>query len=47
MKNKLLGSIAAVVLVASTPAVAAPPPPPVFSWTGCYVGGSAGYGWAK
>jgi outer membrane immunogenic protein len=21
------------------------PPPPVYTWTGCYVGGGAGYGW--
>lgn len=42
MKNALLGGVAAVLLAASTPALAASP---VFSWTGCYVGGHAGYGW--
>ena len=24
-----------------------PPPPPVFSWTGCYIGGNIGGGWAS
>jgi outer membrane immunogenic protein len=28
-------------------AFAAPPPPPVYSWTGFYVGGNAGGGWAN
>jgi len=23
------------------------PPPPAFSWTGCYVGGNAGYAWGQ
>ena len=27
------------------PVYKAPPPVAVFSWTGCYVGGGAGYGW--
>lgn len=46
MKKALLGGVAAVVFAASAPVLAAPPAP-VFSWTGCYVGASAGYGWAK
>jgi outer membrane immunogenic protein len=27
------------------PAYQMPPPPAAYSWTGCYVGGGAGYGW--
>jgi outer membrane immunogenic protein len=50
--RKNLISIAAVAVVVGSPALAAdmalkaPPPVPVFTWTGCYVGGHAGYGWA-
>jgi outer membrane immunogenic protein len=27
------------------PPVYKAPPPPAYTWTGCYVGGGAGYGW--
>jgi len=55
MKRLLLASVAAVMLVpgggvrAADLAVKAPPPPPpppAFSWTGFYVGGNVGGGWA-
>ena len=52
MKKLFLGSVALVALSLGTPAAMAaelaPPPPappvPVYTWSGCYVGASAGYG---
>jgi outer membrane immunogenic protein len=55
MKRILVAGIAAVA-VFSAPALAADmpvkspvykAPAPVFSWTGCYIGGNAGYGWGR
>jgi outer membrane immunogenic protein len=54
MKRVFLGSVALVALSLGTsaafaadkrmPAYTPPPPPvPVYTWSGCYVGGSAGY----
>jgi outer membrane immunogenic protein len=53
--KKLLLSIVGVTVLAAVPAMAAdlsiaplykaPPPLRVFSWTGCYIGGYAGYAW--
>ena len=55
MKKLILGSVALVALGFVAPAafaaelpVAPPPPPvPVYTWTGCYVGASAGYASGK
>jgi outer membrane immunogenic protein len=58
MKKLFLGSVALVALGLGTPAAFAaekavpaytppPPPPPAYSWTGCYVGASAGYAGGK
>jgi outer membrane immunogenic protein len=53
MKRLFLGSVALGALSLGTTAAFAadrpvpayaPPPPPVYTWSGCYVGGSAGYG---
>jgi outer membrane immunogenic protein len=55
MKKLFLGSVALVALgLGATAAFAAdrpvpayappPPPPPAYTWTGCYIGGSAGWG---
>src|SRR5262249_30920796 len=54
MKKLFLGSVALVALGLAAPAAFAadravpayappPPPAPVYTWTGCYVGASAGY----
>src|SRR5262245_32511231 len=57
MKKLFLGSVALVALGLAAPAAFAadrpvpytPPPPPVpaYTWTGCYVGASAGYAGGK
>jgi outer membrane immunogenic protein len=57
MKRLLLASVAAVMIIpggsvwAADMAVKAPPPPPPpppsFSWTGFYIGGNVGAGWAR
>ena len=59
MKKYLLASVAALGIVAAGAASAADLPsrkgpvaapvyiPPVFTWTGFYVGGNAGYGWGN
>jgi outer membrane immunogenic protein len=41
----LAGSAFAADLPIKAPVYKAPPPAPVFSWTGWYIGGNAGYGW--
>jgi outer membrane immunogenic protein len=45
----LAGSATAADLGARAPAPyqPPPPPPPLFSWTGCYIGGNIGGGWAS
>ncbi len=48
--KKLLASVspAALTLMSGADAVAQPPlPTTAFSWSGCYVGAHAGYGWGK
>ena len=57
MKKILLTAAALATFVAApamaadlrAPAYKAPPPPPVpvYSWTGCYIGGNVGGGWAR
>ena len=53
-KFSLLAAVSTVALVASGSAQAAdmalkalPTAAPVYSWTGCYVGGHVGFGWAR
>src|ERR1700739_1191270 len=45
----LAGSATAADLGARAPAPyqPSPPPSPLFSWTGCYIGGNIGGGWAS
>jgi outer membrane immunogenic protein len=58
MNKFLTGTIAAIAVAVAVPALAAdmapryskaPPPAPimVYNWTGCYIGGNVGGGWAK
>jgi outer membrane immunogenic protein len=46
MRKFLLSSaaVAAITIAAESAAIAAPPP--IYSWTGCYIGGNVGGGWA-
>lgn len=52
MKRALIG-IVAIAALTGTPALAAdmplkaPPPPPVLNWSGFYIGGNLGGGWAS
>ncbi len=52
LSRQLLAGVGLVALMAASPANAAgtmPPPAPVemWSWSGIYIGGHAGYGWAR
>ena len=57
MKRILLGSTALIGLAATSamaadlpvkaPVYKAPPPVAIYSWTGCYLGGHAGWGWGR
>jgi outer membrane immunogenic protein len=56
MKRLFLGSVALVALGLGTPVALAaemrvppppPPPVPVYTWTGCYLGASAGKSWGR
>jgi outer membrane immunogenic protein len=38
--------IAAAFSIAVLQSASAAPPAPVWTWTGCYIGGNVGYGWA-
>jgi outer membrane immunogenic protein len=54
MKRVVVASVAAFVMSIAAPALAADmpvkavmkAPPPVVTWTGCYIGGNVGGGWA-
>jgi outer membrane immunogenic protein len=41
--KRLFASVVFVALLAAVPAIAASPPPVSYSWTGCYLGGNAGF----
>lgn len=53
--RKVLGMVGATLAFAGSalaadlgkPVYKAPPLMPVFSWTGCYIGGNAGYAWGE
>jgi outer membrane immunogenic protein len=58
MNKFLTGTIAVIGVAAAVPALAADmapryskapmaPPPIVYNWTGCYIGGNVGGGWAR
>src|ERR1700674_4213771 len=49
MKKLLLGTAMSFFMVGGAAAadMYVKAPPPVWSWTGCYVGGNAGYAWGK
>src|ERR1700730_10173499 len=46
MKRFLVAGIATAAFYGA-PALAAPPSPPMYSWTGCYIGASAGGTWGN
>lgn len=45
MKDHLLSGVSIVALVLASPSIAASSP--IYSWTGFYVGGNAGYSWGN
>jgi outer membrane immunogenic protein len=51
MKRLLLASVSMIAIIAASPGQAKDRPRPAqampFNWTGCYIGGHAGYGWGS
>src|SRR5262249_49639738 len=52
LRMRSIGVLALVATVsaasaADMPARVAPPPAPIWTWTGCYMGLNAGYGWGR